>query len=36
MDDCLPKFFKVYLPDDSGDDLVKIHFSLCFWLYVDF
>ncbi|CAN8301159.1 unnamed protein product [Cochlearia groenlandica] len=21
MDDCLPKFFKVFLPDDSGDDL---------------
>jgi len=21
VDDCLPKFFKVYLPDDSGDDL---------------
>ncbi|XP_022565805.2 B3 domain-containing protein At5g60130 isoform X3 [Brassica napus] len=27
-DDCLPKFFKVYLPDDSGDDLdIPISFN---------
>ncbi|KAL0735211.1 hypothetical protein Bca4012_011421 [Brassica carinata] len=27
-DDCFPKFFKVYLPDDSGDDLdIPISFN---------
>ncbi|XP_018455147.2 B3 domain-containing protein At5g60142 [Raphanus sativus] len=27
-DDCIPKFFKVYLPDDSGDDLdIPISFN---------
>ncbi|CAA7032116.1 unnamed protein product [Microthlaspi erraticum] len=29
-DDCLPKFFKVYLPDDSGADLdIPISFNSC-------
>ncbi|XP_023638315.1 B3 domain-containing protein At5g60130 [Capsella rubella] len=28
LEDCLPKFFKVYLPDDSGDDLeIPISFT---------